>query len=230
MSLHTRRGLLNWGRTLGTSASRSAGNWWRKSRELFTPLDPIVVEEPAEPASAVGKRTRMYRTMQLNQFGASQLGWYTSRIYKGRHHYEEVEDICGVPSAVVGTIHGLECGFSFDAHLHNGDPLARKTVQVPRGRPMAASWTWETSAADAMRYDQLDKVDWTNLEEALYALEAYNGLGYERYHPECNSPYLWSGCQHYDRGKYVADGKWSPTAISGQLGAAVILHAIGWNL
>ena len=37
------------------------------------------------------------------------------------------------------------------------------------------------------------------------------------------SPYLWSGSNHYAKGKYVADGKWSSVAVSGQTGAIPVL-------
>ena len=40
------------------------------------------------------------------------------------------------------------------------------------------------------------------------------------------SPYLWSFSTHYARGKYVADGKWSPTAVSAQCGVAVLLRRL----
>jgi lysozyme family protein len=40
------------------------------------------------------------------------------------------------------------------------------------------------------------------------------------------TPYLWSFSNHYDRGKYVADGKFSATARSQQCGAAVMLKLL----
>ena len=40
------------------------------------------------------------------------------------------------------------------------------------------------------------------------------------------TPYLWSGCQHYSRGKYVSDGVWDPNAVSKQIGCEVILHQL----
>jgi lysozyme family protein len=58
----------------------------------------------------------------------------------------------------------------------------------------------------------------------LYRLEAYNGLGYRSY--GVASPYLWSFSNHYDRGKFVSDGKWSSTARSQQCGAAVMLKLL----
>jgi len=40
------------------------------------------------------------------------------------------------------------------------------------------------------------------------------------------TPYLWSGSQHYRKGKYVADHVFDPEAVSGQVGAAVLLKAL----
>ena len=60
----------------------------------------------------------------------------------------------------------------------------------------------------------------------LYTIERYNGTGYLRYHKNVPTPYLWSGSQHYVKGKYVSDGKWSSSAVSKQVGAAVILKEL----
>src|SRR5207344_1050510 len=56
--------------------------------------------------------------------------------------------------------------------------------------------------------------------------ESYNGMGYRRFHPEVKTPYLWSFTHHYTRGKYVADGTWSPTTVSKQVGAAALLRRL----
>ena len=40
------------------------------------------------------------------------------------------------------------------------------------------------------------------------------------------SPYLWSFSNHYARGKYVADGHFSATAVSQQCGAALLLKRL----
>jgi hypothetical protein len=44
------------------------------------------------------------------------------------------------------------------------------------------------------------------------------------YHSHVLSPYLWSFSNQYSSGKYVADGRWSDTAVSKQAGAAVLLR------
>lgn len=46
------------------------------------------------------------------------------------------------------------------------------------------------------------------------------------YHSHVFSPYLWAGSNHYISGKYVADGTWSDTAVSKQIGAVVFLRRL----
>ena len=132
-----------------------------------------------------------------------------------------------MPWYFIAVTHGLEASFNFRAHLHNGDfPLSSRTRQVPAGRP--TKWLppsdWESSARDAQRLlGFTGQKDWS-LERTLYRLEAYNGFGYRSY--GVPTPYLWSFSNHYDRGKYVADGKFSYTARSQQCGASVMLKML----
>ena len=151
-----------------------------------------------------------------------------NRILQQRPRYEAVAQEIGVPWFVVGLIHMMEADGDFDTHLHNGDPLTARTRRVPRGRPSGATppFSWEESAVDALRLKRLDKItDWS-VERIACELERFNGWGYRLHHPTTLSPYLWSGSQHYARGKYVADGVWSSTAISQQIGAMVILQQL----
>jgi hypothetical protein len=80
------------------------------------------------------------------------------------------------------------------------------------------------SASDALSMKRLDRITSWSLSNTLYQLEAYNGFGYRLSHPEVLSPYLWSFSNHYTSGKYVADGRWSDSAVSQQCGAAVVLR------
>lgn len=148
------------------------------------------------------------------------------RIIENQSRYEEVSAETGVPWFVIGIIHNMECGLSFKKHLHNGDPLTRRTVQVPRGRPQThdGPFTWEESAIDALQYDGLHKVSEWSVERIAYEMEKFNGTGYRR--KGIHSPYLWSFSNNYDRGKYIRDGVWSPTAVSQQCGAMTILRAM----
>jgi lysozyme family protein len=150
------------------------------------------------------------------------------RIAAASTRYDAVAQPLRIPWQLIGVIHCMEASLNFGTHLHNGDPLTARTRQVPKGRPKDGSppFTWEASAEDALRLAGLDRWrDWS-APGILYRLEAYNGFGYRTRHPEVFSPYLWSWSNHYTRGKYVADGTWSPTAISKQCGAAVLLRRL----
>ena len=151
-----------------------------------------------------------------------------AKIIAKKARYRAVEAETSVPWYVIGLIHAMEGGSNFGCHLHNGDPLTGRTKQVPAGRPKAGTppFAWKDSAVDALTLKGLDKIgDWP-IERIAYELERYNGWGYRRYHSDVLSPYLWSGTNHYSRGKYVADGKWSASTVSGQSGAMAILKRI----
>jgi len=152
----------------------------------------------------------------------------TKKIRANRARYQKVGRAVGIPWYVVGIIHSLEAGGDFTRHLHNGDPLSARTVHVPAGRPKTGKppFTWEQSAIDALRGRGLGAwKDWS-APGTLYQLEAYNGFGYRDHHPNIPSPYLWSFSNHYTRGKYVADGRFSETAVSQQVGAALLLKQL----
>ena len=150
------------------------------------------------------------------------------QLLSHRDRYRTVTERRGVPWHFVALVHSLESGCSFRCHLHNGDPLTARTIQVPAGRPKSGAppFAWEESAADAMALKRLDgDTDWS-LAGTLYQLERYNGWGYRMYHPHVLSPYLWSFSTHYTSGRYVADGRWSDSAVSRQCGAAVMLRRL----
>ncbi len=123
-------------------------------------------------------------------------------------------------------IHGMECGFNFAGHMHNGDPLTARTVHVPANRPAigAPPFTWRQSAVDAMTLKGYHQVtDWS-VPHMLWLLERYNGMGYRvRGRP---TPYLWSFSNLYDKGKFVQDGHFDPDAVSKQCGGALMLKAV----
>lgn len=132
----------------------------------------------------------------------------------------------GMPWFWPAIVHNLESGARFDKHMHNGDPLTARTRRVPAGRPKTGSppFTWEESARDALELKGLDKIgDWP-VSRCLFEFERYNGFGYVA--RRINSPYVWSFTNLYDKGKYVADGKFSASAVSQQCGAAATLKAM----
>lgn len=170
----------------------------------------------------------LWASMEIRAAAMPAMSNTARKIIAARSRYEAIESATGVPWFVVGIIHAMEAGLRFDRHLHNGDPLTRCTVQVPAGRPAKGKgpFTFEESACDALLMKRLDAVPAWTVPRIAYELERYNGWGYRLYHPEVASPYLWSGTTHYSRGKYVADGKWSATAVSVQSGAMALLKRI----
>ena len=139
--------------------------------------------------------------------------------------YTIVSARTGVPWYFLAAVHLRESTFKI-AHLHNGDPLSARTVHVPAGLPKTPEppYTFEQSAEDALR--QKDLHQWTDwgLTGTLYQLESYNGMGYRKRGKP--SPYLWSFSHHYQYGKFIADGKYSDTAVDGQCGAATFLRRL----
>ena len=151
-----------------------------------------------------------------------------ARILKNMSRYEVVADASGVPAFIIACLHNMEASGDFTKHLHEGSPLTGRTKYVPKGRPLKGNppFAWEESALDALKYDGLGEVNWDSLEDLLDACEAYNGWGYQKFHPETPSPYLWAGTSVERPGKYVSDGVWDPKATSGQIGVACILKQL----
>lgn len=168
----------------------------------------------------------LFDTCMIRQEKAKQVETILSKIEPNRNRYAAVGDPLGIPGYFVGVIHNMEASLNFKTHLHNGDPLTKRTTHVPAGRPTAGAppFTWEESATDALKFQRLHDLDDWSLPATLFRLEKFNGLGYRTGHPEVLSPYLWSFSNHYTRGKFVADGKFSPTAVSQQCGAAILLR------
>jgi lysozyme family protein len=156
------------------------------------------------------------------------VSWHLQMLEANRARYQAAGRAHGIPWWFVGGLHMLECGFIFNRHLHNGDPLSGRTVPLPAGRPAggAPTFSWEESAADTLTLNGLDRwSDWS-VAGALYQWERYNGFGYRRHHPQIASPYLWSFSNQHDKGQYAADGRFDPEAVSQQCGAATLLRAL----
>lgn len=154
--------------------------------------------------------------------------YVAKRIVAHQGRYAAAVQGTSVPWWFVAVVHAMECGLNFKHHLHNGDPLTARTKRVPKNRPPtgAPPFSWEVSARDSISYEKLDKVaDWS-LSNALFHWHRYNGINNEYKRRGIPTPYLWSGSRHYRKGKYVADGVFDPEAVSGQVGAAVLLKTL----
>jgi lysozyme family protein len=170
----------------------------------------------------------LFNTCRVREENLAEIDAITADLHRNRSRYLAVGQPLGIPWHVIAVIHNMESSRNFQRHLHNGDPLTARTVRVPKGRPAtgAPPFTWEESARDALTYQRFQQwKDWS-LPGILYKLEEYNGWGYRLYHAHVLSPYLWSFSYHYRNGRYVADGRWSESAISRQAGAAVLLRRL----
>lgn len=168
----------------------------------------------------------LFNTCNILPSRASSVENIIKRILVNKDRYLQVGEPLRIPWYFIAVIHNMESSLFFNGHFHNGDPLTARTKQVPKGRPLQGNppFTWEESADDALKYQKLDKWNDWSVAGLLYKLEEYNGWGYRAKHPHVLSPYLWSFSNHYSKGKYVADGRWSETAASQQCGAAVLLR------
>jgi lysozyme family protein len=198
----------------------------RYNRFVQDPVQEGELEAAPLLESLKSEYEMLYASCQIRPEHKGEVAWHRQKLLQYRACYESVAAKTGAPWWFIGIVHALEASFNFNGHLHNGDPLSGRTIQVPRGRPPV--WNppndWESSAIDAINYQRFGGLtDW-DLASALYRWESYNGWGY---HPKgIHSPYLWSFSNHYTKGKFVQDGKYDPDAVSRQCGAAVMLRAL----
>jgi lysozyme family protein len=168
----------------------------------------------------------LFETCVVRPEFKDQVAWHVKKIVSRQDVYERLAGKVDIPWYFIAIIHCLEASFRFNGHLHNGDPLTARTVQVPKNRPPV--WNppndWDSSAVDALTYEGFaGQKDWS-IPRMLFRWETYNGWGYRS--RGINTPYLWSFSNHYSRGKFVKDGVYDPMAMSKQCGAAVMLRAL----
>lgn len=173
------------------------------------------------------KREALYETMVIrNPYIQNVLNNKVARIVDNRRRYESVSHAFinpGLKWYHVSIFHDLECGLNFSKYLGNGQSLFMKTTIVPKGRGPFSSF--EEGAIDAIKIQDLNKIQDWSIGGTLYTIEGFNGYGYEKYH-NMNSPYLFAGTQHYTKGKYDKDGHFNPELVSSQIGAALLLREL----
>ena len=166
----------------------------------------------------------LFDTCLIKKEKYTEVDRIVTAIAANKARYEGVGNPIGIPWYFIGIIHSMEADLRFDCHLHNGDPLIARTVQVPKNRPIngVPPFTWEASAIDALTYDGSVGISNWDIPNMLYRFERYNGIGYLS--RGIKSPYLWSFSNQYTKGKFVKDGVFDPEAVSDQCGAAVLLR------
>lgn len=176
----------------------------------------------------------LYDTAVINGQKIPELKAAVDKIKAGQYRYEVIASVIGngIPWWFIGITHFMEAACNFALHLHCGDPLTARTIHVPKGRPkfdpaagIGKPYTWEESALDVLHFTGYDEIQDWSIGNCLNLFERYNGLGYKK--RGVPSPYLWSFTNHYVAGKYVADGKYDPKAVSKQPGVAAIMKTMG---
>lgn len=207
---------------------RFAGEVIEPGGEAHAPTKPLVTSKYS--ADVEKEMEALWRTMKITA-SDGRFDWYVNKSLSNEGRYAALARSIHslMPWWFVAVIHGLEASFSFSKHLHNGDPLSGRTVNVPAGRIPGKQppYTWEESAYDALTMPGKayhKENDWS-MPAILWRLEGYNGYGYRLYRG-IHTPYLWAGTSHYTRGKYTADGVWSATAVSKQAGAAGVIRLL----
>ncbi|TAV19072.1 hypothetical protein ELI35_37825 [Rhizobium ruizarguesonis] len=221
--------------------------YWQSAAQISKPVnlaagsavDPLLTL-PSDEFGAIVRSDTNYGALKteyerlfatcLVQDKNNEIGGLCNRIRNSKSRYQDlVENFSGMPWYFVALVHSMEASGdvgAFKTHLHNGDPLQKPTIHVPKGRPdpNGANFTWEESARDALALEgYTNQTDW-GPGRILYLLEKYNGMGPRK--KKHATAYLWSYSNHYKKGKYVADGVWDDNAISKQPGAGAILKKL----
>jgi lysozyme family protein len=172
--------------------------------------------------------TRLWQAMKILPNRKSGVDQDARRILLNKARYEAVSKALGgeIPWWFIGCVHYRESSLNFHCHLHNGDPLNARTKHVPADRPPPPAqppFSWEESAADALRMRGLDKPRRWSVERAAFEWEGYNGWGYFYRHE--TSSYDWAASNEAPMGKFVADHKYAKT-VDAQDGLMPILHEL----
>src|SRR5437868_11369316 len=170
----------------------------------------------------IAANAKRWENAKLTRNFASVAGHLVAPDAKAR--YQAVEKRTGVPWPFIAVAHERECSQDWTGSLAQGDPWNKVSIHVPAGRGPFRSW--EDAAYDALLHcppHAARNKDWS-IGATLTMLEQYNGLGYAaRGRP---SPYIWSGTDQYQSGKYVRDNVFDPNAVDQQLGCAGLLMAM----
>lgn len=168
----------------------------------------------------------LFDSCRIKERSYPQVDKCVNNILGARDRYDVVAAKTGIPWYFIAIVHQMECSGKFSCHLHNGDPLTARTRHVPKNRPQAGNppFSWEESAEDALQLRRLNNWNDWSVPGILFQLEGYNGFGYRK--RKILSPYLWSFSNHYQKGKFVADGRYDPNAVSKQIGAAILLRRL----
>lgn len=183
----------------------------------------------AQPAGHDALNAERWKSATVAKHRQHEVQVIATRIQRNLARYELVCKSTGVPPHVIAALHNMEASGDFTKHLHEGSSLRSRTRYVPKGRPVHGEppFTWTFSAIDALLYDKMHLKNWREIGPTLSACEGYNGWGYAKFHRATPTPYLYAATSLERPGKYVSDGKWSPTARSAQIGVVALWKTLG---
>ena len=160
---------------------------------------------------------------QMNSTRRFQENWETNKA-----RYQSVAQQTNMPAKLIAAIHWRESSGNFNTYLHQGDPLGRPAVNHPKNIPIFH--VWEDAAVHALtmkahHQESLDMhSDTTSVGKIGAFSELYNGLGY--HYRDNHSPYVYAGSSAYEKGKYVADGRYDGNVVDKQVGVIPLMGSI----
>lgn len=168
------------------------------------------------------------QTMKLRPENFEELRRCIQQFRRNYKKYEEVSAQTGIPPELIYAIHYRESSCNFNTYLHQGDPLGKPAVHVPRNIPVFHQWVPAAIHALKLKGSIARKVGLSSTSKDVAAMstyaETYNGLGYRR--RGLPSPYVYAGTDKYVGGMYVSDGKFSSKAYDNRVGTAAIVTAL----
>jgi lysozyme family protein/peptidoglycan hydrolase-like protein with peptidoglycan-binding domain len=153
---------------------------------------------------------------------------FTAIWEKNQARYEAVAAKTSIPAKLIAALHFRESSGSFSTYLHQGDPLGKPAVNWPSNIPVF--YVWEDAAVHALnmkasiRKDLGLDANTTDMATIATFAEYYNGLGY--HNKGKASPYVYSGTDQYDKGKYVRDSVYDAKVKDQQLGVLAMVKLL----
>lgn len=170
----------------------------------------------------------MFETCVLrdDEYWKSLITGATHRVRRAKIRYQAVAITLSIPWQWIGAMHLMESEGDFTKHLHNNDPLTKRTVNAPAGRPPLGHppFYWHQSALDALIMRELDQGGPWDIARMLFEAERWGGFSYRN--RGVVSPYLWAGSLFYEKGLYVEDCVWAPDASAWLPGIGVVLKSL----
>ena len=173
------------------------------------------------------KNKELLKKVKSNNLFNSTLNKFGKKYTKNKKKYKNISKRTKLPPQLIAAIHYRESSCNFKTYLHNGDPLGKPTIHVPKGIYFEK---FTDAAVDALkeknkfRKKYKLKADSKDMAAMLSFAEVYNGLGY--FNKGVVSPYIYSGTNLYKKGKFVSDGSYNASVTDKQPGVYILIKKI----